>query len=87
MHLFRDGKVRIPSSEISAIPILSPNAPNDDVETLMIDPLSGDLYFLTKNQDEPQATIYKLTPPVAVEEGVVYDLEEVGKLDTFGRII
>lgn len=76
----------MPASEITCISVSSPNAPEDDMETLMFDPLSGDLYMIEKNHEEPAAHIYRFTPPM--EENVdPIMLQEVGEIILYNLLI
>ena len=76
--IIRDGRIFVPASDITKIEIVSPNTPEDDMETLMFDPLSGDLYIIEKNHDDPSAHIYKFTPPGEANVNPIV-LQEVGK--------
>ena len=42
--------LKIAADDVTTISVMSPNAPNEDFETLMSDPISGDLYLLRKNR-------------------------------------
>ncbi len=33
--------------------------PEEDIETLMVDPITGDVYLLSKNEEEDEAIIYR----------------------------
>ena len=37
-----------------------PRAPSEEMETLMMDPITNQLYILTKNHEEAIAYIYKV---------------------------
>ncbi len=54
------------------------NAPTEDMETLMFDHISGDLYIVSKNHYIPRANIYKFTPP-NFDDGGVINADLVGK--------
>ena len=56
--------MRIANDEIAIITLTTPNTPNEDMETLLVDPVSNDLYIIVKNHEEAASNIYRATPPV-----------------------
>ena len=48
-------------TDVSAFRVTTVNAPDEDMETLMVDPITGTIYILTKNHDGPEANIYRYT--------------------------
>lgn len=65
----------IPASEIETITIEYPDGPRD-AESLMIDPLTKDIYIISKREES--VNVYKLAYPQSVSGTVVP--EKVGKL-------
>lgn len=59
----RTGEVFIPREDVTKIDLTTENAPKEDHETLMLDPMTNDLYLVSKNHEQPLANIYKFTPP------------------------
>ena len=61
----RQGTINVPHSDIVTVTITTENAPTQDMETLMFDSTSGDLYIVSKNHEEASCNIYRFTPPSA----------------------
>ena len=57
--LFRSKIVEIPADEVVRYTLLYPNDPHD-IETLIVDPLSDDIYLVQKNWFGTTAAIYKV---------------------------
>lgn len=75
----RNGSFVIPAENITKIRLTTENAPTEDMETLMLDPITKDLYIVSKNHDLPQCNIYRVTPP-QVENPTTITMDTVGKL-------
>ena len=58
--LRRNAKNVIDKDSIEKITIINPHGPGEDMETLMMDPITNQLYVLTKNHEEAIAYIYKV---------------------------
>ncbi len=50
-----------------------------DAETLMVDPINGDLLIVTKELTAPESTVFRA--PASVAPGEPYTLEQVGQID------
>ena len=53
-------KNQIDNADIEKITIINPHGSGEDIETLMMDPITGQIYLLTKNHKEALAYIYKV---------------------------
>ena len=54
----------IPAEEIEKITLVNPHGSGEDIETLMMDPVTNQIYLLTKNHNKSQdalAYIYKVS--------------------------
>ena len=71
----------IPASDIAQIAVVTESSPFEDMETLMSDPISGDLYLLTKNHEDKAASIYRFTPPAESNAGNAIIMNHVGKFN------
>ena len=71
--------VNIPKSEVSVLLLYYPDGAHD-VETLLLDPLTGDLYLCTKR--DPRSRIYHLPKPGPGHKA--YDLKFVGEMSITG---
>ena len=56
---FRSKIVEVPEDEVVRYTLLYPNEPHD-IETLIVDPLSEDIYLVQKNWFGTTAAIYKV---------------------------
>ena len=68
-YCFREGLVQIPASDITVMVLGNPNQPTEcndqtkqDFETIMADPVSGDIYLPQKQRflSETDVTLYKV---------------------------
>ena len=57
---FRSKIVEVPSDEVVRYTLLYPNEPHD-IETLIVDPISDDIYLVQKNWFGTSAFIYKVS--------------------------
>ena len=46
--------------DIEKFTIINPHGSGEDIETLMMDPITDQIYLLTKNHEQPIAYIYKV---------------------------
>ena len=46
--------------DIEKFTIINPHGSGEDIETLMMDPITDQIYLLTKNHKQPIAYIYKV---------------------------
>ena len=51
----------IPAEEIEKFTLINPPGTGEDIETLMMDPITNQIYLLTKNHREALAIIYKVS--------------------------
>ena len=58
--ILRTKEITIPASEVIRYNLLYPNEPQD-IETLIVDPLSDEVYLVQKNWFGTRAAIYKVT--------------------------
>jgi len=79
-----DKKVVIPAADVTKMVLTVPDGPTEcddeakiDFETLMIDPIFGDIYLIQKNIFSTDASIYKFTPEDTTEKTM---LQNVGKM-------
>jgi len=79
-QILKNGDIRISNEQIETLVVESPVAPIEDMETFMLDPITGYGYILTKNHDDDQATIYKFDA-VNAPSNFIIPLEEVGSID------
>jgi len=80
----KNAKNVIDKDNIEKITIINPHGPGEDMETLMMDPITNQLYVLTKNHEEAIAYIYKFSPPmqrIQSSEKVTIEMEEVGYIE------
>ena len=57
---WRSSKNEVDKKDIEKITIISPAGSSEDMETLMMDPITNHIYILTKNHKEAVARIYKV---------------------------
>ena len=57
---FRSKIVEVPADEVVRYTLLYPNEPHD-IETLIVDPISDDVYLVQKNWFGTSASIYKVS--------------------------
>ena len=72
-----NGDITISKNNIAKLVLTTPNAPKEDMEALMIDPISKNLFTVTKNFRQRKANIYKislLTQPSPDNAPVMMDL-------------
>ena len=67
LYIFRNKVVTISASNITVMTLEIPNMPKEcddrtkkDIETLMVDPVSRDIYLAQKNERENDVTLYKV---------------------------
>jgi len=82
-----NGLTTIPSSDITIMTLKNPNQPmvcddatKQDFETLMADPITGDIYMPQKNMYTPDVTLYKFTPTKYSETIMMEDLGKITAL-------
>lgn len=72
----------VPASAIVRYDVTTENSPDEDLETLLLDPLTLDLYLVSKNHDDDSANIYRYYDPPAegTADGDVVVLPLVGNI-------